>query len=256
MDCITVLDSQYVAYCRSVRDCFGCVGLRNAQYCILNKQYTKEAYETLVAKIKKEMQAMPYVDAKGRSYAYGEFFPPEISPFGFNESQGYEYFQISREEVEKLGFNWRVPEKRNYPITKKTSELPDVIGEVTDEILQDVIQCAHDETGEHPFRCGDNCPTAFRITPQELQFYRHMNLPLPRLCFNCRHSERVTWRNVPQLYPRSCGCSGAQSNHGGYQNTAKHFHEGAACPNTFETSYAPDRREIVYCEQCYQAEVV
>jgi len=27
------------------------------------------------------------------------------------------------------------------------------------------------------------------------------------------------------------------------------------CPNTFETSYAPDRPEIVYCEQCYLKEV-
>jgi hypothetical protein len=34
-----------------------------------------------------------------------------------------------------------------------------------------------------------------------------------------------------------------------------HSHEGK-CPVEFETSYAPDRKEIVYCEQCYNAEVV
>ncbi len=27
------------------------------------------------------------------------------------------------------------------------------------------------------------------------------------------------------------------------------------CQNEFETSYAPDRPEIVYCERCYQQEV-
>ena len=27
------------------------------------------------------------------------------------------------------------------------------------------------------------------------------------------------------------------------------------CKNEFETSYAPDRPEIVYCEQCYNEEV-
>jgi hypothetical protein len=27
------------------------------------------------------------------------------------------------------------------------------------------------------------------------------------------------------------------------------------CNNTFETSYAPERPEIVYCERCYQGEV-
>ncbi|EKD29520.1 MAG: hypothetical protein ACD_78C00373G0001, partial [uncultured bacterium (gcode 4)] len=41
--------------CRSCEDCFGCIGLRNAQYCILNKQYTKEEYEALVPKIIKHM---------------------------------------------------------------------------------------------------------------------------------------------------------------------------------------------------------
>ncbi|MEK9147582.1 MAG: zinc-ribbon domain containing protein [Patescibacteria group bacterium] len=34
---------------------FGCISLRNKQYCILNKQYTKEEYEELVLKIIKHM---------------------------------------------------------------------------------------------------------------------------------------------------------------------------------------------------------
>jgi len=32
-------------------------------------------------------------------------------------------------------------------------------------------------------------------------------------------------------------------------------HHSRKCPNEFETSYAPDRPEIVYCEQCYQQKV-
>ena len=35
--------------------CFGCVGFKHKQYCILNKQYTKEEYEKLVQKIIKQM---------------------------------------------------------------------------------------------------------------------------------------------------------------------------------------------------------
>ncbi len=31
--------------------------------------------------------------------------------------------------------------------------------------------------------------------------------------------------------------------------------ETKQCPNEFETSYAPERPEIVYCEKCYQQEV-
>lgn len=41
----------YCDLCFNSSDLFGCIGLRNKQYCILNKQYTKEEYEDLVSKI-------------------------------------------------------------------------------------------------------------------------------------------------------------------------------------------------------------
>jgi hypothetical protein len=244
VDCFTTSDSKYAINCRQVNDCFGCVALSSKKYCILNKQYTKEEYKTLVPKIIEHMNTMPYVDEKGRVYKYGEFFPPTISPFGYNESQAYEYFALSKEEVEEMGFSWRIPEKKNYKITKSSNELPQDINDVDDSITQEVISCMHEETGGHKDRCGENCPRAFRITPEELQFYRAMKLPLPRICFNCRHVDRVGWRNVPQLYSRVCMCSQNHTNHEG------------KCQEQFETSYAPDRSEIVYCEKCYQQEVV
>ncbi|MBP7885433.1 hypothetical protein KAZ93_04775 [Patescibacteria group bacterium] len=43
-----------IFYCNlgsHISDCFGCIGLRHKQYCIFNKQYTKEDYEQTVAKI-------------------------------------------------------------------------------------------------------------------------------------------------------------------------------------------------------------
>src|SRR5207302_864058 len=45
---------QNLEYCISVRrcqDCFGCVGIKDKQYCIFNKQYTKEEYFALREKI-------------------------------------------------------------------------------------------------------------------------------------------------------------------------------------------------------------
>ena len=41
-----------------------------------------------------------------------------------------------------------------------------------------------------------------------------------------------------------------------YRNTSQHFHGDGPCPNEFETTFAPDRPEIVYCESCYNSEVV
>ncbi|MFZ1019649.1 MAG: hypothetical protein WAN61_01490 [Minisyncoccia bacterium] len=40
-----------------------------------------------------------------------------------------------------------------------------------------------------------------------------------------------------------------------YKNTIEHFHRQEKCAVEFETSYAPERPEIVYCEKCYQQEV-
>ena len=44
-------DMIYCDCCFDCASCFGCIGLRNKQYCILNKQYTKEEYEALVPQI-------------------------------------------------------------------------------------------------------------------------------------------------------------------------------------------------------------
>ena len=94
------------------------------------------------------------------------------------------------------------------------------------------------------------------IIPQELEFYRKMNLPLPRLCPNCRHYQRIKQRNPLKLWHRKCMCGGRTSDSGIYKNTIEHFHGNNPCPNEFETTYNPNRSEIVYCEKCYLAEVV
>lgn len=49
-------NSMYSMFCMSIKDCFGCIGLKNDQYCIFNKQYTKEEYEQLVPKIIEKMK--------------------------------------------------------------------------------------------------------------------------------------------------------------------------------------------------------
>lgn len=229
----------YIDFCGSSSNLFGCVGLRNKQYCILNKQYTEEEYEKLVPKIIDHMNTMPYVDKKGRVYKYGEFFPPELSPFAYNETIAQEYFPLTKEQAISQGYRWRDPPQKSYEITVTADKLPNHIKDVDDSILKETIGCAHNQT------CNEQCTQAFKIIPDELSFYRKMNLPLPRLCPNCRHYQRLKQRNPLKLWHRRCMC-----------NTAKHSHGTGKCPNEFETPYASNRKEIVYCEQCYNAEVV
>lgn len=228
---------------------FGCVGVASKQYCILNKQYAKEDYETLLSKIVEHMNSMPYTDRKGRVFKYGEFFPPELSPFGYNETTAQENFRKTREKILSSGFNWREPEEKTYLPKLQAEELPDDIAEISDEIVNEVISCAHHG------KCNDRCTTAFKIVQQELQFYRRMKIPLPRFCFNCRYYERLAKRNPMKLWHRKCTCGGVQSENGVYKNTIAHSHGTEQCPNEFKTSYALKRPEIVYCESCYQQEV-
>ncbi len=230
-------ECEYSLVLTNCSNCFGCVGLINAEYCIFNKQYEKEEYFNMVEKIKKHMNDMPYVDAKGRVFTYGEFFPYDMCPFGYNEGNAHDFFPISKDEALAQGYPWKEKEKRDYKITMKSVDLPDSIDEVTDAILQEIISCPNN---------GDQmtqCTSAFKITVPELQFYKQKNIPLPRYCPNCRHYDRLTYRNPLTLWERKCMCDKI------------HAHHGATCDIKFQTTYAPERPEKVYCEKCYQAEV-
>ena len=243
-------NSQYAMFCSGSSDLFGCIGLKKKQYCILNKQYTKEEYEELLPKIIQHMNDMPYIDKKGISYKYGEFFPIDFSPSPYNETIAQEHFFLGKSQIESNGYSWKEPFERNIVITISNDKLPDKTQDVSDSITNEIIECAHKS------KCNENCTGAFKIIKPELEFYRKMNLPLPRLCPNCRHYQRIKQRNPLKLWHRKCQCNGNKSDNGIYQNTATHQHGERHCENTFETTYSPDRKEIVYCEHCYQQEVV
>ncbi len=241
---------EYCIFCQNSSDLFGCVSLRNKQYCIFNKQYSKEDYFKLREKIIKQMNEMPYISAGGQEYRYGEFFPAEFSPFPYQVSAAYEFIPLSEEEAKEKGYAAYSVEKPDYKTTIKADDLLDQIQDVKNDILNEVIECAHASRG-----CLHECTRAFRIVDRELDFCKRMEIPLPRLCVNCRYFERLIFRNPPILYRRECDCSGKKSKNNIYQNTAGHFHGEGRCLNEFETSYSPERPEIVYCEQCYQTEV-
>ena len=58
-----------------------------------------------------------------------------------------------------------------------------------------------------------------------------------------------------KLHQRQCLCDGQQDESKTYSNQAKHSHGTERCSNKFQTTYAPERKEIVYCKDCYQKEV-
>ena len=213
---MTINSVEYSALITNSSNCFGCVGVRGGEYIIFNKKYTKEEYHELLPKIKKHMEEVPYVDKKGRIYKYGEFFPLEFSPFGYNETTAPEVFPVTREEALNKGFIWS-----DYisDIKYQFDEyiIPDDIKDVEDDILNKILKC--EITGK-----------AYKIVPMELSFYRKCNLPIPRISPNERHNIRIGMLLPRKLFNRECD----------------------NCKKEICTSYSKDRPEIVYCKECYQ----
>ena len=140
---------------------------------------------------------------------------------------------MDEKEAKERGFNWQEQTSGTYgKETIKEENMPETIEKVTEDILQEILVCK-------------DCKKNFRITQSELDFYKRMNLPLPHKDFECRHQDRMKKRNPRKLWYRSCMC----------EKTNHPHHLDIGCPSEFETSYSPDRPEIVYCEQCYQQEV-
>ncbi len=218
-------DLYYCNTCPGARNCFGCVGLKKDEYSILNKKYSKIEYESLKEKIIKQMKEMPFIDKRGLKYYFGENFPEMFSDFAFNETIANYYFPLSRESALSRGYTWKEKEKKDHIITLKSENLPETIAETNDSILKEVIEC---EEKDNPDSVG-----AFIITQNELNFYRKMDLPLPRACFNIRHMRRMKKRPILKLIKRQC----------------------RKCNIDVDTVYTEDYAPIIYCEKCYQQEV-
>ena len=176
--------SAYLDYCEdcySSRHCFGCVGLRNKQYCILNKQYSKKEYEELRPKIIEHMKS---------TGEWGEFFPAELTPFAYNETMAHEYFPLSKEEAMAFGYRWK--EEDIQKDSKGSSyTIPDDIKDVGDEVLEQMLKC--EVSGK-----------AYKIIPQELKYLKEHKLPLPRRSWEQRHKDRMALRNPRKLWDRKC----------------------------------------------------
>ncbi len=200
-----------IAYCDTIMscmDCFGCVGLKFQKYCILNKQYSREDYEKLIPRI---------IESMRKTKEWGEFFPPALSPWAFNETLAAELFPLTREEAEKRGYYWE-DEEPTAPLQKKISP-PDRIADLDESILREVLSCT-------------NCEKPYKIVPQEFSFYQANKIALPRRCPHCRHERRVRLRNPAKLWPREC----------------------SRCGKELLSSYAPSRPETIACEDCYLKE--
>jgi hypothetical protein len=206
-------DIFYGWYMETCKNCFGCANMHHQQYCILNKQYTKEEYEILVPRIIEHMRS---------TGEWGEFLPLTHILHGYNRTTAFLHYPLKKEEAEERGIPWDDYELPPPQVDRiiQAQDLQDNINDAPSDIARCAIQC--EETGK-----------LFRITPQEFAYYKSQRIPLPRRDWNQRHVDRFARRTPRRLWKRNC----------------------ANCGGEMETTYAPDRPEIVFCEKCYLKEV-
>ncbi len=234
------LNCEYSWFLQNCKNCFGCVGLKDQEYCIFNVRYSKEDYTELLAQIKNKM-----IEDK----EYGEYFPFYMSPFPYNDTVAQEYFPHTKDTAEAMGLIWGESEEKNYQVTITPDLIPQDIKDIDDTILKETISCIHN--GD----CTHGCTKAFRIVSEELAYYRRKGIPIPHECPNCRYYRRLEYRNPTKIRDTICMCNGEELSNGIYKNTAPHSHGHQACGKEVKTTIREDGGYIIYCEDCYKKEV-
>jgi len=216
-------NSAFVFYSNAVEYCDMCYNLSNAIGCISirkgNYMILNKVYEKEeYFKLKEKIE-----EQFKKEKIFGQFFSPNVAPFAYNESLVHDFFPLTKEEALNRGYKWQNKTTGTYDKeTIQKGDIPNSIENTNENILEEILVC-------------ENCNKNFKIIEAELTFYKKMGLPIPHKDFECRHEDRMKKRNGMQLWHRKCMKDG--------------------CENEFETTYSPDRLDIIYCESCYQKEV-
>lgn len=167
-----------------------------------------------------------------KQYSESEYLKLKEKIVGDMRASG-EYGEFMPTKYSPLAYN-ESRAQEFFPLSQKEALMKGYRWQNTEkrnhQIGGDVLPCMHNQ------ECVHNCPGAFKLTAVEKDFYTRFNLAIPKLCSNCRHYARADRKTPLKLWHRKCMKPG--------------------CSNEFQTSYSPDRPEIVYCEQCYQQEIV
>ena len=151
--------SEYVSTCFYLSNSFGCDSMnKRSQYCILNKQYSKEDYEAL------KLRIIEHMKQRGE---YGEFFPIQNSLFAYNESIAQDFFPLTKEEAEVKGYRWK--------------DLGNAVS--APSLNPEVLNCK-------------DCSKQYRVIPQEATLQEKIGVQTPVRCWDCRRKQLYEWKKA------------------------------------------------------------
>jgi hypothetical protein len=134
------------------------------------------------------------------------------------------YFPLPKEEILKFGTysDYQKPQIDNSdPNLVNSKDLPLDIKLANEDILSKIIRC--ELSGKD-----------FKITKMEFDFYKQLNLPIPRLHPQIRLQNRIAQRNPRYFFITDC----------------------ASCRSSiYTTQFNPESKKIL-CESCYSNAVI
>jgi hypothetical protein len=208
----------FINFCRVSKNCFYCDSVGSCDSCFGCIGLSHNSYCILNKQYsKQEYEAIvpKIIEHMRQNGEWGVGFPIKNSPFPFNDTVANELYPTKKSDALKRGFIWNDNK---------------VIAQDERAVTKDVLKC-------------EACHRRFNLIPHEVFYYKRMGICNPTKCFFCRRKARLTSRINYALFKRQCMCE-----------EAGHGHEGR-CPNEFETTYAPDRSEIIYCQKCYETTI-
>jgi hypothetical protein len=200
---------------------YGILNFNNSQDCFACISIKQKKYNILNKQYsKEEYEALlpKLIEHMKSTGEWGQFMSPDLSCFDYNETPAMEYFPLTKSEALEKGFSWH--DESEQASQEMESDIPENIKECSDELCKKFFSC-------------EGCQKAYKIIPAELKFYQDQAIAPPHQCSVCRHKARVKQRNPRKLWERNCN----------------------KCQKGISTSYAPGRKEMVYCEQCYLKEM-
>ena len=139
---------------------------------------------------------------------------------------------ITKDEAIQRGYKWQNEiQQTKGKETVSQKDVPDSIHDIDDSITREILAC-------------EECDRNYKILPDELILYRRMNVPIPIQCFFCRNVGREKLRGGYDIVQRQCDCV-----------LDSHDHSGR-CANIFDTFFTDKESRPIYCEACYQKEVI
>jgi len=189
-----------------LNDCFGCVGLKRKKFTILNKEYSEKEYAEMMKKIKEHMI---------RTGEWGLPSPATLTSFAYNETVAQDEYPLTKKEALAQGFRWYEP-KEEAKYFGPEYKIPSNMDEIDKSICDKILAC--EVTGKN-----------YKIIPQEFEFYKKFNIPIPRRCPDQRHKDLLALQNPTKLRDVAC----------------------LSCGKEIQTTYRESEKAKILCEECY-----